>query len=251
MFLKSTLVFLLFTLSSFMFSGEGFKEEQMKNDRVKTAFKEKEKDLIAEFKAKKMPFRNCDLFIRIFKNESSLELWASKKGENRYELMKYYKICTESGRLGPKRVAGDMQIPEGFYYIDTFNPTSPHFLGLGINYPNDSDKILGNQSKLGSDVYIEGNCISESTIPLTDEKIKELYIACVQARDGGQEKISVHIFPTKMDENGMNRLRREYAQFVKTMTFFENIRPGFEYFESKHSIPNKIKVNSEGGYIFK
>ena len=37
-----------------------------------------------------------------------------------------YKIVAKSGILGPKRMEGDLQVPEGFYYIDRFNPASSY-----------------------------------------------------------------------------------------------------------------------------
>ena len=48
----------------------------------------------------------------------------------------------QSGTTGPKRAEGDYQVPEGFYYINEFNPNSKYHLSLGLNYPNASDKIL-------------------------------------------------------------------------------------------------------------
>jgi len=46
-----------------------------------------------------------------------------------------------SGKLGPKRQQGDMQIPEGFYHISGFNPASNFYLSLRINYPNPSGAL--------------------------------------------------------------------------------------------------------------
>ncbi len=48
-----------------------------------------------------------------------------------------------AGTLGPKRMQGDYKVPEGFYYINEFNPKSSFHLSLGLNYPNASDRILG------------------------------------------------------------------------------------------------------------
>jgi murein L,D-transpeptidase YafK len=55
------------------------------------------------------------IMIRIFKNESQLELWMLT-GE-RYELFSTYRICNWSGTLGPKLHEGDKQAPEGFYSV--------------------------------------------------------------------------------------------------------------------------------------
>jgi murein L,D-transpeptidase YafK len=41
-----------------------------------------------------------------------------------FQLFKTYKVCAVAGTLGPKRIQGDYQVPEGFYYINIFNPNS-------------------------------------------------------------------------------------------------------------------------------
>ncbi len=61
--------------------------------------------------------------------------------KNLLSLFKTYKVCALAGTLGPKRMEGDYQVPEGFYYINEFNPQSNYYLSLGINYPNESDKV--------------------------------------------------------------------------------------------------------------
>ena len=53
-----------------------------------------------------------------------------------FKLLKIYDICRVCRNLGPKRRAGDCQIPEGFYYVDAFNPASNYCLSMRINYPN-------------------------------------------------------------------------------------------------------------------
>jgi murein L,D-transpeptidase YafK len=96
--------------------------------------------------------------------------------------IKTYTVCATSGLIGPKRMQGDLQIPEGFYYIDRFNPYSNFYLSLGINYPNTSDRILGDKNNLGGDIFIHGDCVTIGCLPITDSEIKELYIFCVEAK---------------------------------------------------------------------
>ena len=72
----------------------------------------------------------------------------------------------QSGTMGPKRLQGDYQVPEGFYYINEFNPNSNYHLHLGLNYPNASDKILSDSLRPGGDIYIHGSCVSIGCIPL-------------------------------------------------------------------------------------
>src|SRR3974377_237600 len=67
------------------------------------------------------------MLIRAYKKEAELEIW-KMNSEGRYALLKTYPICRWSGQLGPKKVEGDMQVPEGFYTIapGTVKPKSSY-----------------------------------------------------------------------------------------------------------------------------
>ena len=95
-----------------------------------------------QFAAKKLKFPPVEMYVRSFKLDRKLEVWIKDSANGPYKLFKTYKVCMESGVLGPKRMEGDYQVPEGFYYINEFNPNSNYHLALGLNYPNASDKIL-------------------------------------------------------------------------------------------------------------
>ncbi|MFC2073517.1 hypothetical protein ACFLRS_01530, partial [Campylobacterota bacterium] len=58
------------------------------------------------------------VFIRIFKEESLLEVWIRSGAE--YQHLKDYFICAYSGYLGPKLQEGDRQSPEGFYKVKKY-----------------------------------------------------------------------------------------------------------------------------------
>jgi murein L,D-transpeptidase YafK len=163
-------------------------------------------------------------------------------------LLRIYDFCSTSGTLGPKRREGDLQIPEGIYYINHFNPLSNFHLSLGINYPNASDKILSNKQHPGGAIYIHGNCVTIGCIPITDDKIKELYILAVDARNNGQTKIPVHIFPSALNTPGWNSLQQEFKQEPQRLKFWENLKPIYQDFEA-HKVMKTVKVNSKGEYF--
>jgi murein L,D-transpeptidase YafK len=77
-----------------------------------------------------MPKRS-PILIRIFKEESELEVW-KQDTTGRFELLKVYPICRWSGDLGPKISEGDRQAPEGFYTITPglMNPNSNYYLAI-------------------------------------------------------------------------------------------------------------------------
>ena len=156
----------------------------------------------------------------------------------KYSLIKTYEVCRTSGRLGPKRKEGDLQTPEGFYHINRFNPKSAFHLSLGINYPNTSDKILGVKSKLGGDIFIHGACVTVGCLPITDDQIKELYIFCVEAKNNGQARIPVTIFPSKLTDNEYQRLTHTCNSDSDNMGLWTDLKKGYEIFNETKRLPS-------------
>jgi murein L,D-transpeptidase YafK len=186
------------------------------------------------------------VFIRIFKKERVLELWAAdKKGPFRH--VESYPVCAASGGLGPKRRAGDLQVPEGFYNVTVLNPWSAYHLSLGVNYPNRSDRILGRRGSLGGAIMIHGDCVSIGCVAITDSHIEEVYVTAMESLRRGQSKVPIHIFPTRLDRNGMAFLREQFAARPKLITFWEELEPGFGFFEKNRRVP-VIRIDAKGHY---
>ena len=84
------------------------------------------------------------ILVRIFKQESELEVWKRDRTGS-YALLASYPMCRWSGRLGPKTKAGDRQAPEGFYTVTPalMNPRSRYYLSFNLGYPNPLEKALG------------------------------------------------------------------------------------------------------------
>lgn len=232
-----------------MLQQASFKETQRTHSRVKAAYQEKETVVKKYFSDSKLSMDKFQLFLRAFKKEEKLEVWIKEKGKDQYVLLHTYDFCSTSGSLGPKRKEGDYQIPEGVYQINHFNPLSNFHLSLGINYPNDSDKILSDKKHPGSAIYIHGNCVTIGCIPITDDKIKELYILSVEAKNGGQEKISVHIFPSRLDGGIVDQLIKEEKADAKTSAFWKNLEPIYQDFQQSKKL-KPVRVNASGQYIF-
>ena len=119
-----------------------FLDYQRSIPKIGEMMKRKEDTLMKQFQAKGLIWPARFIYIRSYKYDSELELWVKNKQSEKYKLFKTYKVCALAGSLGPKRMAGDYQVPEGFYYINEFNPRSMYHLSLGLNYPNESDKLL-------------------------------------------------------------------------------------------------------------
>ena len=202
-----------------------------------------------QFKARQLVWPARFVYIRSFKYDSEMEVWVKNKPSEKYKFFKTYKICALAGSLGPKRMAGDYQVPEGFYYINEFNPRSLYHLSLGLNYPNASDKMLCDLSQPGGDIYIHGSCVTTGCIPITDGQIEELYVLAAHAKDLGQDYIPVHIFPVNFNNTrSVAYLNRFLQNFNEYVNFEKSMQNAFFYFEKNHQVPPVI-VNAKGEYI--
>ncbi len=140
------------------------------------AISRKEDTLMKQFEQKNLEWPAKYVYIRSFKYDSQLEVWVKNEVSQPYKLFKTYKVCALAGTLGPKRMEGDYQVPEGFYCINEFNPKSNYHFSLGLNYPNASDRLLSDSLQPGGDIYIHGSCVTTGCIPITDGQIEELYV---------------------------------------------------------------------------
>jgi murein L,D-transpeptidase YafK len=234
-------------LLSLLLWSDDFKATQLTYARVRKAYAESEEVMKRRYEAQNLTLGKQAVFFRVFKAEKQLELWA-KRTDGTYCLIKSYPICSASGDLVPKRKMGDYQVPEGFYHIDRFNPTSSFYLSMGINYPNASDKIVSTASNLGGDIFIHGSCVSIGCMAMTDPVIYELYIAAVEAKNSGQQKTPVHIFPFRMTNVNVTRYYESYKDDVVLVQFWKNIKVGYDYFESNKKLPS-VSVANSGKYI--
>jgi len=227
----------------------GFKSEQLRSSRVRQAYVQKEPGVKALFKSHELTYPPKEILIRIFKKEGLLELWAADSAGRAMLLVKEYPVCAASGVPGPKRKRGDGQVPEGFYTINHFNPQSNFHLSLGLDYPNRSDQLLGDRDDPGSAIYIHGDCVTIGCIPVTDEGIKELYLIALEARNGGKEKIPVHIFPCKMDGPEYQALLNDRQEDKVLLRFWNNLKQGYDFFGTTKTVP-QIMVDRKGSYFF-
>ncbi len=208
-----------------------------------------EDSLKQQFKEKKLTWAPQAVFIRSFKYDRSLEVWVKSKNVDSFTLFKSYKVCMESGSIGPKRSEGDNQVPEGFYYINEFNPRSSYHLALGLNYPNASDKVLSDSKKPGGDIYIHGNCVSVGCIAIQDAPIEEVYTLASIAKTNGQDFVPVHIYPVNYGvKKSLDFLSSSIKGKQAVNKSILNIKAVYEYFEKRKKLP-VILVNSKGDYF--
>jgi murein L,D-transpeptidase YafK len=179
------------------------------------------------------------LLIRIFKEESELEVWM-RQGE-RFELIATYPICAWSGTVGPKEYEGDRQTPEGFYAVDLehVGAVGRHLRAIDIGYPNGFDRSLG---RTGSHILVHGGCRSVGCFAMTNPIMDQIYALAERALRAGQDAIPVHIFPFRMTEANLSRHANN-----RWYGFWSNLRQGYETFEATRMAPIVHACN--GSYV--
>ncbi|MGI9482088.1 MAG: L,D-transpeptidase family protein [Hyphomicrobiales bacterium] len=181
------------------------------------------------------------MYVRIFKQESQLEVWLQNTS-NTYTKVTTYKICNWSGDLGPKTKQGDRQAPEGFYVVtpSQMNPNSKYHLSFNIGYPNAYDKSHG---YTGAHLMVHGGCLSKGCYAITDEAVQELYALARESFIGGQREFLVHAFPFHMTAQNM-KTRKGH----KWYPFWKNLKEGHDLFLLTRRPP--VAGTKNGRYVF-
>ncbi|MFY9309313.1 MAG: L,D-transpeptidase family protein [Bacteroidia bacterium] len=226
-----------------------FLAEQKKYERVKAAYKEKEAGVQKKLSELGLDLNNFNILITVFKSEQELVIYAKNKKDKQYKKLVTYPICASSGDLGPKRKQGDGQVPEGFYHIERYNPSSSYHLSLGVSYPNKSDKLKSTAKDLGGDIFIHGECVTIGCMPMTNDKIKEIYIYAIQAKNNGQQNIPVYIFPFKFTESAIAKHKSYTTDNKMLQDFWNNLKTGYDKFHSNLEALN-VAVDKAGNYNF-
>ncbi|MGO1117419.1 L,D-transpeptidase family protein [Rhodovibrionaceae bacterium A322] len=173
--------------------------------------------------------RQRPLFLRLFKQESLLEMWVQEDG--RWTLLKEFEICRWAGKLGPKEREGDHQSPEGFYLVGEkqLNPNSSYHLSFNLGFPNVVERAQG---RTGSYLMIHGGCQSAGCYAMTDEGVEEIYRMVEAALAGGQQAVPVHVFPFRLT----NAALAAFAQDSR-WSFWKSLQPGYQAFERSGNPP--------------
>ncbi len=202
--------------------------------------KELSPEMLALLDQKNMP-KDSPILVRVFKEESELEVW-KQDTTGRYALLKVYPICRWSGELGPKKVQGDRQAPEGFYSITPglINPNSNYYLAINIGFPNAYDKA-NNYS--GAFLMIHGDCSSAGCYAMTDEQIGEIYSLARESFLGGQKEFQIQAYPFRLTAANLARHRNN-----PNMPFWKMLKEGNDHFEVTRLEP-KVDV-CDRHYVF-
>ena len=196
-------------------------------------------ELLAQLKQKNMP-KNSPILLRIFKEESELEVW-KQDTTGHFQILKTYPICRWSGDLGPKMHEGDRQAPEGFYTITPalMNSNSNYYLSINTGFPNGFDKA---NDRDGTFLMIHGECLSIGCFAMTDEQITEIYALAREALVG-RPSFQVQAYPFRMTPENLARHRTS-----PHMAFWMMLKVGNDHFETTHLEPKVDVCNRR--YVF-
>jgi murein L,D-transpeptidase YafK len=196
--------------------------------------------MVADIAAKNMD-KDSPILVRLFKEESELEVWKQTK-DGEFALLKTYPICRWSGDLGPKKKEGDRQAPEGFYTITPahMNPNSNYYLAFNTGFPNAYDRAW---NYTGSDLMVHGDCSSRGCYAMTDEQIQEIYALGRDSFFGGQRAFQLQAYPFRMTALNMAKHRNN-----PNFAFWKMIKEGYDHFEASKQEP-KVAV-CEKRYVF-
>ena len=185
--------------------------------------------------------RGAPVLLRIFKEESELELWM-QTGDT-YKRFATYPICRWRGVLGPKLVEGDRQSPEGFYAFGQEHLVwqGHWFRAFNLNFPNALDQALG---RTGSGLLIHGACSSIGCYAMTDAIIDEMFDLIVAGLANGQGRVQVHVFPFHMTPANLNR----HAD-SPWIGFWRDLKPASDLFVSTQ-VPPRVGL-CDGRYVVK
>jgi murein L,D-transpeptidase YafK len=207
------------------------------NGRAMAPLSEK---MVSELNEKHMD-KGSPILVRLFKEESELEIWKMNH-DGQFALLKTYPICRWSGDLGPKQKEGDRQAPEGFYTITPgqMNPNSSYYLSFNTGYPNAYDRAHG---YTGSQLMVHGDCSSRGCYAMTDEQIQEIYALARESFFEGQKAFQLEAFPFRMTALNMAKHRNN-----PNFAFWKMLKEGYDHFEASRQEP-KVAF-CEKRYVF-
>ncbi len=181
------------------------------------------------------------VFVRIFKQESELEVWKQDRS-GRYSLLKTYPICRWSGQLGPKKKEGDRQAPEGIYNVTLgrLNPRSQYHLSFDLGYPNALERAKG---YTGSALMVHGACSSSGCFAISDQAVADAYAVVRDALKAGQRSVQLQSLPFRMTPRNM-AIHKNNPHF----DFWTDLKQGADRFELTQTPPEYVMC--EGRYRF-
>src|SRR5690606_37976719 len=92
---------LIVTFANHLFAQNVFNDYQRTSVKNTNVYYRTEDSLQKQFESKKLTWPPQSLYIRSFKYDRQLEVWVKSEMSEPYKLFKTYKVCMQSGTVGP------------------------------------------------------------------------------------------------------------------------------------------------------
>ena len=107
------IVLIALAIADTAFSQASFFEPKRISLKTSNVFTNVEDTIRRQFEEKGLVWPAKFVYIRSFKYDARLEVWVKNSYKEQYKLFKTYRVCMQSGTMGPKRLQGDYQVPDG------------------------------------------------------------------------------------------------------------------------------------------
>lgn len=167
------------------------------------------------------------IFMRIFKDKSTLEIWAQAKN-GKYKYLRQYKICG----------ANTANIPSGIYFINAQSLVQGqrNSFSVATSYPN----AYNVAQKQSGHIILAPRCAPAPDIGLTDPDMDEMFAILYKSISKGQNAIQIQVLPFAL--NGFNMFTAQKKPNYNTL---KQLAPIYSQFEETKKVP-KITISSSG-----
>lgn len=167
------------------------------------------------------------IFMRIFKDKSTLEIWAQAKN-GKYKYLRQYKICG----------ANTANIPSGIYFINAQSLVQGqrNSFSVATSYPN----AYNVAQKQSGHIILAPRCAPAPNIGLTDPDMDEMFAILYKSISKGQNAIQIQVLPFAL--NGFNMFTAQKKPNYNTL---KQLAPIYSQFEETKKVP-KITISSSG-----
>ena len=165
------------------------------------------------------------------KVEKRMEIYA-QNAAGEWKFVRTLPILAASGKAGPKLREGDLQVPEGFYRVESLNPNSAYHLALRVSYPSPADREIAareGRENLGGAIMIHGSNASIGCLAMGDEAAEDLFVL---AEKSGRENVEIVLCPLDFrveklprDPNRSAWVKKRYAELARFVQTLPRVSP--------------------------
>jgi hypothetical protein len=226
-----------------------FASQQQRYPRVKAAALDRLAAVAASFRDVGAAWPPRGVYIRGFKREGQVELWAAPaEPGGAWLLVRSFPVCASSGELGPKRKQGDGQVPEGFYHVSRFNPRQ-QLSPLAGGQLSERRRPLSQPRPRPRQRHHDPRQLRHDRLPPAAGRPDRGPLP--RRDDGPRRRPADHpdpLFPCRLDEEScQEQLSALAADRPDLADFWAGLRPGYDAFTDT-GVPPRVRAQRDGSY---